>query len=482
MMSNELQFPQWIRRCFPGSGGSNRTADRFRRLGAHEFDAKGSAAGWVDVSLEFPGLDGKPETGEGRIFLPARLRTDSGPLPLIHNAGYELDPAGAAGWLKQGYVVSTIRNHPLNPLGRGYLLDAAFLNAARALPFVDPGAVGVNGGSAGGWMTLMLASSTFPLIWAMPDVPPLHWNYNADFIARNKERSGRLGSDGKPVLPFTHAVSAITDQDRSVFGTDFLSPEWLSYSPLAQLDTITGPVMAIFTTADMLVPINQVGREFVRPIDPKRFPEGFSFEYDPRTPRIDGKWTLTQLLNRRNREIFVISSVASQTRLTIDLRSNGPARRIEMPFSKSKQWSVVILDEGAPEPTVGHLKYVWDQNREPFRRHWESVGLRPDQLTSVKLMQLMHRYAGRAWRPMRIQPGGTGSIRSANTLDWPEAEKYDVLLGLEAFVADDQRADRFVEVYSGLPRKWQLFDFGTAAPSPAAVRRYFSEARRRGGA
>jgi len=316
--------------------GADRLLDRFQRLGFAEFDAKGTAAAWIDVALEYPDWDGRTARGEGRIYLPEVLRTSTEPVPLIHNAGYELDPAGAAGWLRQGIAVTTIRNHPLNPLGRGFLLDRAFLNAARCLGFVDNGRVGVNGGSAGGWMTLMVASSSFPLLWAMPDVPPIHWCYNADFIARNKARSGAPGTDGAPVLPFTHAVSAITDQNNTVFGMDFLSPEWLAFSPIGHLDSITCPVNAIFSTADMLVPINQVGKQFVRPIDPAKFPANFTFAFDPKTPRVRGAQTLLDALPKAHREVFVIVADPQQGRLGADLRPAGPARRIELPFCKGR--------------------------------------------------------------------------------------------------------------------------------------------------
>ena len=471
---NPTQMPTWIRRCFPRDGGSNRTTDRLRRTAAEEFDAKGSHAGWVDVEFEFPGWDGKPEKGNGRVYLPAALRSGTGPLPLIHNAGYELDPAGAAGWVKQGYLVSTIRSHPLNPLGRGFLLDRAFLNAVRALPFVDNGRVSVNGGSAGGWMTLMVSSSAFPLVWTTPDVPPIHWGYNADFIARNKERSGKLGPDCRPVMPFTHAVSAITDQNMTVFGTDFHSKEWLAFSPIAHLDSITAPVLALFSTADMLVPINQVGKEWVRPIDAKQFPAGFSLDYDPRTPSAPRGRTLLEALGKHEVGVFSFKSDPGQPRITPDGRVVGIPKRVEMPVAVGKQWTVVVLDEGAPEPTVPHLKYNWDTVREPFRRHWESVGILPSQLTDAKCAHLMHRYGGTAWMPFRYQPGGKGPLRPANTLDWPEAERLDVVAGLAAFAEDDQRAERFLEVYHRLPAGLQRLGLDRESRTPAGLRRLLS--------
>ena len=53
-----------------------------------------------------------------------------------------------------------------NPLIRGVNPDIALLHITRALPFVDDSRVVITGGSAGGWMTLMLAAETFPLAGA----------------------------------------------------------------------------------------------------------------------------------------------------------------------------------------------------------------------------------------------------------------------------------------------------------------------------
>ena len=70
---------------------------------------------------------------------------------------------------------------------------------ARALPWVDDTRVVIGGGSAGGWMTLLLAAETFPLAGAAPDVPPVNWGYNARLFlqatrqgrAERRERSPR---------------------------------------------------------------------------------------------------------------------------------------------------------------------------------------------------------------------------------------------------------------------------------------------------
>ena len=36
----------------------------------------------------------------------------------------------------------------------------------------------------------MLAADAFPLVWAMPDVPPIHWGYNAAYIGEQQPLAG----------------------------------------------------------------------------------------------------------------------------------------------------------------------------------------------------------------------------------------------------------------------------------------------------
>ena len=50
------------------------------------------------------------------------------------------------------------------------------------------------------------------------------------------------------------------DACRTVYGTHYDDETWFAHSPIAHIPTITGPVSVYWTTADMLVPMNQVGR------------------------------------------------------------------------------------------------------------------------------------------------------------------------------------------------------------------------------
>ena len=224
--------PAWLATLFPHTDRPDRLEHRLRRLDAKEIDVDGRIAGSVIVELTYPGLDGSDEVGQARIFLPPAVRTDpTGRVPLVHVAGYEMDEGGAAGLMAKGYAVSTPHAHPLNPLGRGVNLDRAILHAVRRLPCVDPLRVSVQGGSAGGWMTLMLAADAFPLVWVMPDVPPIHWGYNAAYIGEHQTMAAELTESGTPRLPVLQAVGGIAEQSQRLYGMPFESATYLAVSP-----------------------------------------------------------------------------------------------------------------------------------------------------------------------------------------------------------------------------------------------------------
>src|SRR5690606_33257185 len=136
--------------------------------------------------------------------------------------------------------------HPLNPLSRRVKLDRAIMHAVRRLPFGDPLRGSIQRGSAGGWTTRMLTADSFPLVWAMPDVPPIHVGYNAAYIAENQDRAAPHPGSDKPRLPGLAIVGILGPQIKELYGVPLKDPALLAASPLGHLDTITAPTLAPF--------------------------------------------------------------------------------------------------------------------------------------------------------------------------------------------------------------------------------------------
>ncbi|MBC7816625.1 MAG: acetylxylan esterase [Planctomycetaceae bacterium] len=430
-----FQGPVWVRKLFESF--RSVPANRLRLIETTRMPSTRQPV--IKALVEFTYRDprGKETIGKGKLFFPETLQEPATSRPLFFGAGYELDDASAAGHVERGFVVATPRALEANPLVRTINPDAALLHIVRSLPFVDDARVVIAGGSAGGYATLLLAAETFPLSGAAPDVPPVNWGYNAAYFLQ-KERGQKQRTDA-PKTPVFDVIIPIVKQGLGVYGDDTSGETYFRNSPLAHLETITCPVSVYWTTADMLVPIDQVGPKWVRPFDAKKFPAEFTFDPTKLTTSPAGRMRVVEVLKETDYELFELSEETVKQRLAQTQSSKQPA---ELPFSADKRWSITILDEGAPEPQVGHTKYPVPWSQRKFIDKALATKIAAEQLTSAKLERLMGRYAGQEWLP-------SGGLTH---LDDPESERSDVLRGLKTYVAvSPDHARMFADLYAKLP-------------------------------
>jgi Prolyl oligopeptidase family len=400
------------------------------------------------VSFTYRGTDGKDKDAKGVLYLPADLQTDATVRrPLYFVAGYEADDNSCAAMVRRGFVVISPRALESNPLIRTANPDIARLHMARALPFVDDSRVVIGGGSAGGYMTLMLAAETFPLAGAAPDVPPVNWGYNAAYFFKQKNLIGPATGQFAPRVPILHAVGSMLKGSSEVYGDDYGDATWFAHSPVAHVSTITCPVQVNWTTADVLVPMDQVGAKWVKPFDKSKFPEGFTMDPEKLTETKEGRTRLMDVLKEQHYEVFELGVPKGAVRAGSPGGPGGPPG-VELPVSGTKQWSIAILDEGPPEPQVGHVKYAVTWKRDKFLDGCKTAKIAPEQLTPAKLERLMDRYAGKEWLPSRLKH-----------LDDPASEKADVVRGLKTYVAGgSENAKRFAELYEKLPAERRVLE------------------------
>lgn len=183
----------------------------------------------------------------------------------------------------------------------------------------------------------------------------------------------------------------------------------------------------------MLVPIDQVAARWVKPFGPDGFPRDFVTDPDKLMKSREGR-RLLDVLEEKQYEAFEVAVKG--------------AGAIELPVSK-RQWSIVILDEGAPEPAVGHFKHPGAQlSRKKYLQAALTGKVPAEQLTPVKLERLMDRYAGVEWLPTKLKH-----------LDHAESERADVVRGLRLYVGSDpENARRFSELYDRLPKAKRVLE------------------------
>lgn len=399
------------------------------------------------VRFDYPAPGGATLRGTGRLYLPVRsIETllEGGALaPLVFASGYEQGPDELSQYLSLGAVgASTVAEEApdarYNPLARGINLDVAMLHIARSLPFVDLGRVLVTGGSAGGYMGLMLSAETFPLSGALLTSPIVHVPYNLSYWRTNAEMVA--ATPGR--FPILAAVMPIVQGAEVLYGRDFDASDYLACSPHSHLNLVTGRVLVVHSTADVLVPVDQIDKETAIAGDRTGMPAGFVMS----PTELDVG------------EITTLSSARPGAVEHLSLPNDAPEYPRRFPYGPMPQavpgpqlslpdsgMRLLVLEEGGPVPFVGHFRYVAECGWPIAEAVSASAGS-AGELTAAKLAALMKRAAGREWVG--------GDLRS---LDFPEAERADVLAGLRWWSQLPERRSNLEQLYSQLPEDLQVF-------------------------
>ena len=404
------------------------------------------AAARVHVSYTYRDHEGKEKEAKAKLYLPDVIHAPgSARYPLFFAAGYELAEGAEQEYLTRGWLVASPRELETNPLIRTTNPDVALLHLARSLPWIDDARVVIGGGSAGGWMTLMLAAETFPLAGAAPDVPPVNWGYNGAYFFKQLDRAGASGGNAARV-PAIIAVGNMLKPCRTVFGEQYDDATWFADSPVAQVPAITCPVSVYFSTADVLVPINQVGARWVQPFDKAQFPDGFTMDPEQLMTSREGRLRLEDVLPAGDFQFFNLAVPDGTPRHNF-LAGTAHATTCELPVS-DKLWSISIIDEGPPVPVIDHRKFELMPTRKNFWQRVVNGKIAPGQLTATKLERMMDRYAGKEWLPSRLKH-----------LDFPASECADVLRGLRTYVGTGPvNRRRFADLYARLPAERRVLE------------------------
>lgn len=419
---------------------------------------------WRLLTIAFDYVDVAEASRRARAHVyipPVLLRGEAAVAPLLGVAGYEIASGVGAlllPWWAEGQPVIV---NPLTPteeeawpganaMARGMNLDVALLHLARSLPFVDDARVVITGQSAGGYTALMLAAETFPLAGVAPDVAPVDLGFNAQHLLLRHRLALDLpeGSDMTP----RPEVAMVMEQAMSVLGQDTSSATWWDHSPVGRLQWITAPVSVVMSSADLLVPIAQVGVELAPAHDASAFPAGFAM--DPKQLMGDDRPGLLELLPDRDLAVHHVPVPPSTPEIRLGTVI-PPASWLTLDIPDAPvPWNIAVLDEGPTEPWIDHMRYATLFARNAFFERClgaNAVGL--EQLSLSKLGALMDRYAGIEW--------ATNGIRH---LDTPEHEHRDVVRGLRTYVrAGTAHAERFLALYDELDSSRQVLGPADAA-------------------
>lgn len=414
---------------------------------AEELAVGAEKAGKITLRFRVRDMRGDPYVATAKVFVPAAFghgRDER--LPAWFNCGYELADAMAERYLRKGWAVVSPCDpadgevFPLsNPLLRGPNTDFVLAHLARGATFLDPTAIVYGGGSAGGYATLMVVAEAFPAAVALPNCPPVNLGYQAAYSSTVFPRIVANPPEEHPVVTMiTGAFCQWIDPWKEAYGPDYGAESWFEHSPVAHVDRITCPVASMSSTADFLVPVEQVGREFAEPTlaSPPRYVTLAADELVD-SPRVAAR-LLDVLGDRADVRVVPVPEGAASMEV-LDLTLQLPQMHVPLASApaEGKQWLVNILDEGPIIIGPMHTRHAVEPDFEPFMHTALSNGLSVDQLTAAKLDQLLARYEGEEWL-------AGGYVH----LDDPVAERADVERGLALYCAQSPRhAARFAQLY-----------------------------------
>ncbi len=418
------------------------------------------------LSIRFPRFDGTPETRSVRLLLPEDLpagpvprirRTPPGQrFPLVFAVHYELpeEEERTARYLERGWAVMTPVDIPAEALANivdeDLRFQAAVLQVARRLPFLDPSRIALRGGSAGGFQTLMLSAHQAGLRCAVSHSGVVNMAHQFAYLLANQPFNDRYEAEvasGSPVPDIASYPIPVVKQIRDAFlptglalgvgvagpltgpggpaepvaspAVDFSATAWALHSPVTWAGALDAPLLLTHSTADLVVPLDPVTRRYAHPPDRDTLPGGFRIGLQDLIPDGPLSVPLEDILPERDFHVEVQAVRGVQGPLPVRFR---PDCRV----------SLHIVDEGPVDRSCGHYRHPENgvlQDELFLAAHLGSAA-RPAALTGDKLRVLAQRFRGCHPVPaFRMPPAEAGLAAFPGTLT---ADRLDVLLGLLA--------------------------------------------------
>ena len=330
------------------------------------------------VDVQYISKDGNVDSRPIQLYVPENA---SRPMPLIYVPHYEMasNSLELRRYLENGWAVASPSG--VNSKHNGLLTDddLVFNNAAlytlRHMDEFDTQRIAIVGGSAGGYSALMLSALQMGncATIATSPIANTYFNFYQYFQMANRKDAPfflRLVKDS--FLPILENFPDPNDTAR-----------WEAFSAVGLADCFGSPIMITHATSDILVPIDQITREFTYDHEGSSMPEGYSTRLDKNNPGVLGH----SLVDELPEELTNVEHVF------ID----NPDEDFDLPFNPGKLFNVIIYDDGPTESYGSHSASTGAGTHDdtPYLEAMFERGLAQNEvLTSGKLLLLMERYMG----------------------------------------------------------------------------------------
>jgi len=316
------------------------------------------------IEIPFINKEGKVVSRPMWLYTPKEVR---GPLPVVYIPHYEMkaDAVETHTYTEHGWAVAAPADFQNEYNSALVDDDLVFNNAAvytlKHMDEIDHDRIMLIGGSAGGYMTLMLNALQTGILASIANVPISNYYYlNQYFLnvdKRNKPWRTRAKIRGliglatekgeNKLLGFIKGNYQLPVPWVGIMGKMFVKEGeiaddlayWEAFSPVALTADFTSPILTSHNTSDVLVPINQTSSEYAYDTS-QTMPKGYSAALDTSVPGPLGR-TLTEELDPAKTRIAVI-------------RQKADGSTVTAPFDEDVMFNINIYDNGAPKPYGDH--------------------------------------------------------------------------------------------------------------------------------
>ena len=311
----------------------------------------------------------------------------AGDLPLIYIPHYEIDENTADfqqymnhGWAVASPVFSNKYNSEVT--GNDLVFNNAALYQIRHMDGIDKERIAVVGGSAGGYMSLMLNMLQMGTCASIANSPIANVYYNLYVYFHACDELNKDSPFGSITMPIQMLISKSFRPNLDNFPDVQDADRWAALSPIGLAKCISNPVVVNHYTGDILVPVDQITKKYTYAERNKAFPADFPIMMGSDYPGI-----LSHSLEEEADPDEICVQYYKLENQNVDM---------EMTAS-DKLLTINIFDDGPMNPKGTHTAPGTTGNLDTMKfleEMFEKTLKGTEKAESAKLILMLERYAG----------------------------------------------------------------------------------------
>ena len=310
-----------------------------------------------------------------------------GNLPLIYIPHYEIDENTVDfhqymnhGWAVASPVFSNEYNSEVT--GNDLVFNNAALYYIRHMNGIDKERIAIVGGSAGGYMSLMLNMLQMGTCASIANSPIANVYYNLYVYFHACDELNKASSFNSITMPIQMLISKSFRPNLDNFPDVWDADRWAALSPVGLAKCISNPVVVNHYTGDILVPVDQITKKYTYSERNKAFPIDFPIEMGSDYPGI-----LSHSLEEEADPDEICVQYYKLENQNVDM---------EMTAS-DKLLTINIFDDGPMNPKGTHTAPKTTGNLDTMKfleEMFEKTLKGTEKAESAKLILMLERYAG----------------------------------------------------------------------------------------